>query len=150
MPGPSRCPMAGPRVADQAAGGGGRTVEVLDMDACLGLLSSRYVGRLAYVRDGLPQVLPFNYVLDDGVVVLRTGPGELVDGLPRPAAFEVDDADTPSHRGWSVVVHGRAEEVVEEAELEAVRALPLRPWAPGSRAHYIRVLSRSITGRRIC
>jgi uncharacterized protein len=127
----------------------GRELTPLEIEESLRLLSSRYVGRLAFVEDGLPHVLPFNYVLHDGVVVLRTGPGALVEEMPRQVAFEVDEISASEHRGWSVVVHGRAEEIVDPAELERVRALPLRPWAGGERDHYFRILSRAITGRRI-
>jgi uncharacterized protein len=133
-------------MAEHAAGRGLAPLEIAE---CLRLLSSRYVGRLAFVQDGLPQVLPFNYALHDGVLVLRTGPSTLVDDMPRPVAFEVDEISVSDHRGWSVVVHGRAEEIVDPAELETVRALPLRPWAGGERDHYFRILSRAITGRRI-
>jgi hypothetical protein len=33
--------------------------------------------------------------------------------------------------------------------LERLRALPLYPWAPGAKAHYVRLRPASVTGRRI-
>jgi uncharacterized protein len=136
-------------MGEEPAVGRGRALEALEVDECLRLLTSRYVGRLAYVQDGRPRILPYNYVLHEGLVVLRAGPSELVDGLPRPVAFEVDDVDMPNHQGWSVVVEGRAEEIVAAVELAAAEELPLRPWAPGERVHYVRIMAGSITGRRI-
>ncbi len=61
----------------------------------------------------------------------------------------MDEIDRDSHSGWSVVVRGRAEEVWMPAELQEMRELSLRPWAPGDRAHYLRIASGSITGRRV-
>ena len=42
-----------------------------------------------------------------------------------------------------------AEEIWRGDELTIMRELPLRPWAPGNRDHYVRILSTAITGRRI-
>ena len=127
-----------------------RTLDELSVDECLRLLDTQAVGRLAYVRDGAPLVQPVTYRVHEGVVVLRVDYGRLLDELHlSPAAFEVDDIDTEHHAGWSVVVQGRAEEVWHPEELARLRALPLRPWAPGDRDHYVRLLPRAITGRRI-
>lgn len=137
------------RAAVKAAGA--RRLEVLGVDDCLGLLRTRCVGRLAYVDDGHPRILPLNYTVVDGQVVMRTRYGDTLDTLAAraPVAFEVDDIDPGDHRGWSVVVHGKAEEVWDPGELARLRAVPLRPWAPGERSHYVRILSSRITGRRI-
>lgn len=127
-----------------------RHLEVLDVDECLRLLSSRYLGRIAYVVDGRPQILPVNYRLHEGAIVIRTTYGALLDATHLAAvAFEVDEDDVSTHTGWSVVVQGRAEEIWQVEELEGLRDLPLRPWAPGPRDHYLRILPGSITGRRI-
>jgi len=39
--------------------------------------------------------------------------------------------------------------VTEPDELARLRELPLRPWAPGARDHYARILPAALTGRRI-
>jgi uncharacterized protein len=127
-----------------------RSIEDLSVDDCLRLLASRYVGRIAFVVDGRPELLPINYVLDQGSVVCRIGYGTSLDAVPGSwVAFEIDDVDPVYHSGWSVVVHGRAEEVWHPDELHRLRSLPLRPWAPGTRDHYIRILSTAVSGRRI-
>ncbi len=123
---------------------------LLDADECLDRMARRSLGRLAFVRDGLPQILPMNYLLHQGSVLLRTQIGSTLDALiGQLVAFEIDEADPVAHDGWSVVVHGRADEVWEPQELEQLRLLPLRPWAPGDRSHYLRIQSTSMTGRRI-
>jgi nitroimidazol reductase NimA-like FMN-containing flavoprotein (pyridoxamine 5'-phosphate oxidase superfamily) len=64
-------------------------------------------------------------------------------------AFEVDGFNSSSHAGWSVVLHGKAEEIWLPDELEDARHLPINPWAPGDRNHYVRIFPSAITGRRI-
>jgi hypothetical protein len=47
------------------------------------------------------------------------------------------------------VVRGEAIDVTDPAELARLRKLPLHPWAPGAKAHYVRILPAALTGRRI-
>jgi nitroimidazol reductase NimA-like FMN-containing flavoprotein (pyridoxamine 5'-phosphate oxidase superfamily) len=123
---------------------------MLSVDECFELLKSRSLGRLAYVVGGKPRILPLNYGIHQGSVVFRTGYGDLLDAIhQQDVMFEIDHGEPSTHTGWSVIVHGIAEEIWRPEELDIVRALPLRPWAPGDRDHYVRILSSAITGRRI-
>ena len=127
-----------------------RHIAALGVDECVDLLRTRSLGRLGYVAGGMPRILPFNFIFHQGSVVLRTGYGEVLDAVHlRHVVFEVDDADTDTSSGWSVIVQGVAEEIWRPEELDIVRRLPLHPWAPGDRDHYIRILSSTISGRRI-
>lgn len=113
--------------------------------ACAGSVSG---GSLP--ADDTPEIRPLNYVLHRGSVVVRIGYGTLLDAVhQQPVLFEVDHADAARRTGWSVIVRGIAEEIWRSDELEIVRESGLRPWAPGSRDHYVRIISTSITGRRI-
>jgi hypothetical protein len=47
------------------------------------------------------------------------------------------------------MVRGEAVGVTDPAELARLRKLPLHPWAPGAKAHYVRILPAALTGRRI-
>lgn len=127
-----------------------RALVPLTIDECIDLLGSSYLGRLAFVQDDLPHIIPLNYRFADGTVVFRTGYGSLLDVIHNQnVAFEVDGHDEEDHTGWSVVVHGLAEEVWRIDELREIRELPLRPWAPGDRDHYVRILPSAMTGKRI-
>jgi nitroimidazol reductase NimA-like FMN-containing flavoprotein (pyridoxamine 5'-phosphate oxidase superfamily) len=123
----------------------------LTKSECFELLARERVGRVAVVDDLGPVVFPVNFVLDRHMVVLRTGEGTKLDAACRGSrvAFEIDGTDTAAHTGWSVVVRGEAIEVTDTAELARLRRLPLEPWAPGAKAHYVRILPTALTGRRI-
>jgi nitroimidazol reductase NimA-like FMN-containing flavoprotein (pyridoxamine 5'-phosphate oxidase superfamily) len=122
-------------------------LEELDHETCVGLLASMGIGRLAVaVDDDGPLVVPVNYVLDGDVVVFRSGAGSKLHALwDLPVSFQVDQID-PFHRtGWSVLVRGYA----SEATAQQAKNLVLEPWAPGERRHWVRIVPRAITGRRI-
>lgn len=129
-----------------------RRIEELDVDACLQLLEAHTLGRVAFVEgSGEPVILPVNYLLDRGVVVIRTAEGGKVAAAVRKAriAFEVDDFDADLGTGWSVLVKGVADELWERDDMELAQALPLEPLAPGDKEHFLTILSTGITGRRI-
>jgi nitroimidazol reductase NimA-like FMN-containing flavoprotein (pyridoxamine 5'-phosphate oxidase superfamily) len=123
----------------------------LTRDECFRLLAGQHLGRLALVDDHGPIALPINYVVDQQTVLFRTDEGTKLDVAIRSTrvAFEVDGVNEATRTGWSVLVRGEATEVTDQAELARVRALPLYPWAPGAKGHYIRILPALLTGRRI-
>lgn len=127
-------------------------VEVLDREECLALLAQDVIGRLAVMSGIGPVIFPVNYALDADAIVFRTAPGTKLDAGPRaPASFEIDDFDRETKSGWSVVVVGRLEEATpfDGAVLERVTSLPVEPWAPGDKPHWVRLVPTRITGRRV-
>ena len=118
---------------------------------CERLLAQTTVGRVGISIGALPVVLPVNYAMLDGDVVVRTGAGTKLDAALAGSvvAFEVDHVDPTYHEGWSVLLQGRASEIVDAEELDRARRLPLRPWAPGSRDRFIRIPAEVVSGRRI-
>ena len=126
-------------------------VDTLSVDECLELLDTHHFGRVAVDDEAGPVILPVNYLLDKGSVVFRTDEGTKLDAASRRdrISFEVDHIDEEQRLGWSVLVRGKAEEIVDPVELERVRQLPLYTFAGGDRYRFVRLLSSSITGRRI-
>lgn len=126
-------------------------LEVLDREECLRLLSNCHVGRLALSIDALPVILPVNFVVHDDKVVFRTAAGTKLSAAARSAvvAFEVDNIEPLRHEGWSVLVTGRAHEISDPAVVRELSRLPLRPWAPGSRDHFIAIDTERVSGRRL-
>ena len=131
--------------------GPGARLQELTKSECFALLAHEYLGRVAVVDDHGPVVFPVNFVLDRHMVVFRTDEGTKLDAACRGSkvAFEIDGTDTAAHTGWSVLVRGEAIEVTDPAELARVRKLPLSPWMPGAKTHYVRILPAVLTGRRI-
>ena len=123
----------------------------LSTSECHRLLSGRHLGRLAFVDGEGPVILPVNYVFEDAAVIFRTDEGSKLDAAVRgaPVAFEVDGVNEIDQTGWSVLARGHAEAVTDPAQLDRLRGLPLVPWAPGAKAHYVRVDAADMTGRRI-
>lgn len=109
------------------------------------------VGRVAFVNDGLPVVLPVNYRVDGTSVVFRTKPGAKLaaatDG--HMLAFEVDDVDIAWQSGWSVLLRGRGEHVTDRAAVARLEELGLRPWAPGAREKWVRIRPTRVEGREL-
>lgn len=125
-------------------------LEELSVDECLTLLAGGSLGRLVYMVDSAPQIRPLTYGLQRGSVVFRIGYGDLLDTIhEQHVVFEVDHGDPTVRTGWSVIVRGIAEEIWRTDDLERARETGLRPWAPGTRDHYVRIIPTSITGRRI-
>jgi uncharacterized protein len=125
-------------------------LEELDRDECLRLIGRSPLGRLAVVVAGRPLIFPVNFAVDGNAVVLRTDHGTKLYGARNGhVAFECDGIDRQYHTGWSVLVHGVAEEVVNPLDVARLERLPLRTWLPGPKPVWLRLRTNSITGRRI-
>jgi nitroimidazol reductase NimA-like FMN-containing flavoprotein (pyridoxamine 5'-phosphate oxidase superfamily) len=123
----------------------------LTKSECFALLAAQHLGRVVLVDDRGPVAFPVNYVLDRHTVVFRSDEGTKLGVAVRGAcvAFEVDGAEEATRTGWSVLVRGEATEITDPDDLARLRQLPLYPWAPGAKTHYVRILPSSLSGRRI-
>jgi uncharacterized protein len=130
----------------------GRTwLEYMAPSVCWNLLSQAKMGRIGVLVDSAPEIYPVNFVVDDRSIVFRTDGGSKLRGLDRnpSVCFEVDTIDPAQRKGWSILVKGRAAAIVTADELSKVSTLPLRPWALGEKARWIRITPEEVTGRRI-
>jgi hypothetical protein len=165
--------------AREAAGGAGghraSRLEVIPYDECIDLLAANEVGRLGVIADGEPLIEPVNYPWDGSAVVLRTDPGrKLSAAVGQVVVFEIDRLDRVNEEGWSVLVRGRCQLVDPGVAGRPGTAAPVgddagrscddsraghpvehasragpRPWAPGPKEHWLRVVAHSVSGRRI-
>jgi nitroimidazol reductase NimA-like FMN-containing flavoprotein (pyridoxamine 5'-phosphate oxidase superfamily) len=131
-----------------------KTMQNMTVRECVDLLGQHSLGRLAFVdKVGvMPLIIPVNYVIDRDTVVFRSDPGSTLTAaiLGAPVAFEVDGGfDEQNHTGWSVVVHGHARAITDPDEKVRLQQLPLDPWAPGAKTHFVRIEAGVISGRRI-
>ena len=120
---------------------------------CMRLLDTGGVGRIAFATADGPMIYPVNFMVDGQSVVFRTAAhgtlGQHIGGTD--VAFEVDQLNWSSRRGWSVVVKGRAELVEDPAEVNRLRELGRepQPWAQGLRRLYVRIPWAELSGREV-
>ena len=121
----------------------GRLVVLSDPE-CWDLLRTQPVGRIAWTGLQGVSVIPVNFVVAEGAIVLRTTPYSLLarDSADREVAFEVDWFDDETHEGWSVLLRGRCQRVHRATERP-------EPWVTGARVLDLQVDVRSVSGRRI-
>jgi transcriptional regulator with XRE-family HTH domain len=138
---PVRARLAGPPVAEKLIPG-----------QCRRLIKPGGVGRFTFVTSTGPVVLPVNYALVAGTIVVRTAKGTVIDGHgDSPIAFEVDHIDHALGQVWSVLVRGQAHHVRHPAELSRVREDAIAwPWPGGESDVYLRIVPDLLTGHRIC
>jgi len=147
-----------------------RGSEVLERHECLRLLSlhpddggpSRHpghpprsglvprIGRVGFSLDGVPIILPVNYGMVDGDVVVRTGEGvKLLSAIDRSiVAFEVDAVDLEEMLAWSVLVRGLCTEMADPDDVEAARRATPAPLVSDPGDRYLRIRTGVLTGRR--
>jgi nitroimidazol reductase NimA-like FMN-containing flavoprotein (pyridoxamine 5'-phosphate oxidase superfamily) len=125
--------------------------EVLTVDECWERMRRSSVGRLAFVVDGWPVVLPVNYAIDGTDVMVRSGPGSKLAAARQTSqmSLEVDAIDPVYRSGWSVLVFGLAEDVSHPAEVARLEQLALRSWAATPPMEWIRIRPASVTGRHL-
>ncbi|MBM9467799.1 pyridoxamine 5'-phosphate oxidase family protein [Nakamurella leprariae] len=128
-------------------------LQTLTDEECTELLSARTVGRLGVMVERYPLILPVNYTLDRGVVVIRSRPGtKLTNASHANVTFQVDDFDTVTRTGWSVLVRGQAEELTDrhsEEVRERTETSGLQPWVADADLRWVRIIPHGVTGRRI-
>lgn len=120
-------------------------VEELPRQQCLEMLARHRIGRVALCTPMGPRIVPVNYTVGEGGIVIRTTCySELgTYGRDSEVAFEVDEAEPDHLTGCSTVVRGHAHEV-EPDDADAT------PTADDHRDLYLEVPLRDVTGRRIC
>jgi uncharacterized protein len=138
-------------MGDAGRPGAEREIARLDRADCLRLLAGVPIGRLIFTVNALPAVRPMNFALDDGLILLRTAPDSTVarkvDG--QVVVFQVDELDAATSSGWSITVTGRAALVTDPDAIARYLAVPLAPWAPGTKELFVTVGIELAEGVRI-
>ena len=123
--------------------------EHLTEEECWGQLHTAGLGRLATAAKSMIDIFPVNYLVHDGTILFRSAPGTKLASLTAAplVAFEADGFDGRWH--WSVVVHGRAQRLNNDADIIESGIKDLVPWSPTPKYNYVRITPTDITGRRI-
>ncbi|MBP1325920.1 nitroimidazol reductase NimA-like FMN-containing flavoprotein (pyridoxamine 5'-phosphate oxidase superfamily) [Leucobacter exalbidus] len=123
-------------------------VIVLNSQECWKLLRLETVGRLVTHVGDIVDIVPLNFVVDDESIVFRSAAGSKLAGLTVNSSVLLEVDRFTSERGWSVVVHGRAEVLEREAEIAAAAELPLTPMVSSAKPTFVRINVDSVRGRR--
>ena len=127
-------------------------VSRLAPDECRLLMASVPVGRVAFVVNGPPLVLPVNFTLMGSEIVIRTAAMAPLAELARAnrlVSFEVDEVDEHSRLGWSVLCHGPARISTESGVTDHHAVDLVEPWIGGDRRAVVVIAPTAISGRRI-
>lgn len=123
-------------------------ISILSESECWNLLRSVALGRLVTVVDGLVEIFPVNFVVQDRSVLFRTAEGtKLVSAaINKNVLFEADDHDVAE--GWSVIIKGMAQTLRTDEEIDEADHAQLIPWTATVKQHYVRIRPLKLTGRR--
>lgn len=124
--------------------------EVLSYRDCVALLETPQVGRVVFTVGALPAIVPVTFAVQDDAIIICTAADTRLAGAAngRVLAFEVDEVDPATRTGWSVVVTGVGELVIDSAQRARLHGV-VTPWAPGRHDVLIRLPFTVVTGRRI-
>ena len=125
--------------------------QTLSRQECGELLYSVPIGRIVFTDRALPAVQPVAFCLDGTEIVIRTTAGSKLAtaAIDAVVAFEADDFDAAMRTGWSVTVVGHARAVHAPREVARLSRLPLIPWMPDGRDHFITVRTDQMAGIRV-
>lgn len=126
-------------------------IDELGEDTCWRMLARAGLGRIAYVDDDEPVVLPINAGVYNRQVVFRTAEGSSLanKGDGSKVAFEADETNRTEESGWSVLVRGRLWDVTGSPEVEGWSDFAVHPWAPPPRDRWMLIKPTLVTGRTI-
>jgi nitroimidazol reductase NimA-like FMN-containing flavoprotein (pyridoxamine 5'-phosphate oxidase superfamily) len=126
-------------------------LEELSPERCLDLLRHATVGRIAFLMDEHPMVLPVNYRLAETNtatwIAIRTRAGGSISRAPMKVAFEIDGVDHVRKQGWSVVVRGMLEAVDPDAA-DFGAHFDSEPWLQERDAWFV-IEPFAISGREV-
>ncbi len=128
-----------------------RAFRMLSPAECIDLLEPGGIGRVGFASAEGIMMLPVNFAMTGKTIVFRTAPDTLLALYANAqVSFEVDHLDEALREGWSVLVHGHAQQVTDEREVKNLEdRTNLEPWAGGARDVYVRIAPIRISGRRI-
>lgn len=128
------------------------SVRHLSRAESLDLLQHRaYVGRLGFIAEGHPMILPVTYAASKDAVVFCTRPGTKLSavGAGAEVVFEVGENSAEYRSGWSVIVRGTAREITDAGRLDGLRWGALRSWTVPATEHWVEISVDEISGRMI-
>jgi nitroimidazol reductase NimA-like FMN-containing flavoprotein (pyridoxamine 5'-phosphate oxidase superfamily) len=116
-------------------------MDELSLERCGQVLEDGWLGHLGVISGGEPYVAPISYVVVDGRVCFKTGPGRRADAIQSSPRVCIETSRVDQSTGYweSVVVWGNAEEITDDVEAPTVisalvskyRSILGSPLSPG-------------------
>lgn len=129
-----------------------RGLRVLPHAECLLLLRHARTGRVGFVHDGEPDVLPVSFGMDGDAPVFRTTWGSKLQAASagHVVAVEADALILATRRAWSVVVKGPATVEYDDDAIARYELLGVDRWVrEDAEAFWVRVTPETVTGREL-
>jgi nitroimidazol reductase NimA-like FMN-containing flavoprotein (pyridoxamine 5'-phosphate oxidase superfamily) len=128
-------------------------LDELDEATCLELLDASEIGRVVVSVGSLPAAFPVNIALHRKCLLFWTGQGTKLAAAVAGTvvAIEVDDVDTVSRSGWSVLAVGQSYVVSDPDVIAWAHERGLASWADGEPCdlHLVAVPLTMVSGRRV-
>jgi len=104
----------------------------LSLERCRQVLEDGWVGHLGVISEGEPYVAPISYVIVDGRICFKTGPGRRAEAIRSSPRVCVETSHVDHSTGYweSVVVWGDAGEITDPVEAQAVVSALLSKYRP--------------------
>ena len=129
-----------------------RRLEALPREESLRLLGSVSLGRVVFTHFALPAIRPVNHIVEGDTIIIRTHLGaaiaSAVNGTGTVVAYEADMIDPDDHLGWSVIIIGRANRLINPAEIARYQQL-LQPWVSGDMDEILVITADMVDGFRL-
>ena len=110
----------------------GDLMDELSIEHCLKVLEDGWVAHLGVISEGEPYVAPISYVVVDGQVCFKTGPGrraEAIRSSPR-VCLEISHVDQSTGYWESVAVWGNAGEITNDLQAQTVISSLVSKYRP--------------------
>lgn len=123
----------------------------LDSAMCWDRLRAARVGRIAYLDDGWPTIVPINFSVDDGAVIIRSLDGGKARAAERDevVCLEIDGIDLEDRTGWSVLARGHLQVIDDPEALRNAWANDPEPFIASPRWRWLRLEPFTVTGRSL-
>ncbi|WP_327140190.1 pyridoxamine 5'-phosphate oxidase family protein [Nocardia sp. NBC_01327] len=127
-------------------GEGARKLRELSAADSLKRLAGAQYGRIVLSRRGIPIIRPVNHIVEEDAVLVRANLGaSLLGGDGQIVAYEADDFDEHTRRGWSVIVTGVARVITDPEQVQRYETL-IDSWITMPMDHLIRIETEVVTG----
>jgi hypothetical protein len=142
-----------------------RQLATVTRQQALSLLAGVDLGRIIFTAHAMPAIRPASHLIEEGDLIVRSHDGSVVtlagdaaelavgdEGLTGAerntvVAYQADALDTNARLGWSVVITGTAEPVLDPADRERY-ASALEAWTRDE-GQILRIRPGIVTGYRV-